>query len=69
MFHVKHRIPVIEALRNQSNFPGKVQFNFCQAKKGGFRYLTTQTVAFHTVSRDTSIYLSWFKNTGIYGLT
>jgi len=23
MFHVKHRFPVIEALRNQSNFTGK----------------------------------------------
>ena len=26
-------------------------------KRGGFRYLTTRTVAFHTVSRDTYIYL------------
>ena len=50
-------------------FPGRRSLTSAKHKRGGFRYLTTRTVAFHTVSRDTSIYLSWFKNTGIQGLT
>lgn len=39
-------------------FPGKAQFNFCQAQERKLSLPHTTAIAFHTVSRDTSIYLS-----------
>lgn len=50
-------------------FPRNAQFNICQAQERRLSLPHTTAIAFHTVSRDTSIYLSCFKNTGIHWLT